>query len=67
MAPWPGGTRAAGPNGATVRTHTRALQNHTQLLQLQTCREGEKGQTKIGKMGEKTRQRHREGQSYGKA
>lgn len=43
------------------------LQNHTELLQLQTPREGVKGKIKTGKMGEKARQRHREGQSYGKA
>lgn len=41
--------------------------NHTRLLQLQIPREGAKGKIKIGKMGEKARQRHRERQSYGKA
>lgn len=42
MAPRPGRTRAAGPNGAMLRPHSRALQNHTQLLQLQRPGKGQR-------------------------
>lgn len=70
QTPWhPGlaGPGLQGPEGAMLRPTPEPSQNNTELLQLQTPREGAKGKIKPGKMGEKARQRHREGESYGKA